>query len=267
MLEKYLEMTDKYSEMKFSIRYLFCGVLLGLFLFSLSFALSGCATMGEVSGSGEPVGSTGGNSVGGKGLPPAKGREPVYRHLSYRQKKLVEGAYKLLGYRGNRIVVRGRSFNFDCSGTILAIYYYAGIDLTREFSRYTGNGVLRLYKILYYAHLLYLTKTPRPGDLIFWDNTYDRNHNGKMDDYLTHIGMVVNVYSDGTIEYVHEHIRKGIVIERMNLRYPNTYRKRINGRFVIINAPIRIKEKGKPHPSKWLASQLLRAFGKGYLYR
>ncbi len=252
--------------MKFQMRHLFYGLLIIFLVFLLFFVLSGCATVTGVE-EGNRAGVSGyGKSLASGDLPVARGHKPVYRHLSYRQKKLVEGAYKLLGYRGRKIVIRGKRFNFDCSGTILAIYYYAGIDLTREFSRYTGNGVLRLYKILYYAKLLYLTRTPRPGDLIFWDNTYDRNHNGKMDDYLTHIGMVVNVYDDGTIEYVHEHIRKGIIIERMNLRYPNTYRKKINGKFVIINAPIRIKEKGKPHPSKWLASQLLRAFGKGYLY-
>ncbi len=187
--------------------------------------------------------------------------------LSPIQRKLVEGAYRLVGYRGKRIVVRGRSFNFDCTGTILAIYYYAGIDLSRAFSKYTGNGVLRLYKIFYHKGLLYLTKRPKSGDLIFWDNTYDRNGNGKMDDYLTHVGMVVGVYKDGTIEYVHEHIRKGITIERMNLYTPNTYGKRVNGKFIIVNAPIRMKVAGKTHPNKWLASQLLRAFGKGYLYR
>ncbi len=177
--------------------------------------------------------------------------------------KLVQGAYKIVGARN--LIIRGRRFNFDCTGTVLAIYYYAGIDLSREFSKYSGNGVLRLYKIMKVNNLLYITKYPVPGDLIFWDNTYDRNRDGKMNDYLTHVGMVVRVYNDGTIEYIHEHIRKGITIEKMNLRNPDTYSKKVMGKTIVVNAPMRMKTAGVAHPSAWLASQLLRDFGKGYL--
>ena len=182
--------------------------------------------------------------------------------ISKLQNKLIEGAYKLVGVRN--IIVRGRHFNFDCTGTVLAIYYYAGIDLTKEFSRYTGNGVLRLYKIMKAHNLLYMTKHPSSGDLIFWDNTYDRNKDGKRNDYLTHVGMVVKVFKNGTIEYIHEHIRKGIVIERMNLNDPNTYSKKSNGKIIIVNAPIRIRSANSSHPPNWLASQLLKDFGMAY---
>jgi len=183
--------------------------------------------------------------------------------ISRLQEKLIEGAYKLVGVK-NTIIVRGKRFNFDCTGTVLAIYYYAGIDLTKEFSRYTGNGVLRLYKIMKAHNLLYMTKYPSSGDLIFWDNTYDRNRDGKRNDYLTHVGMVVRVFNDGTVEYIHEHIRKGIVIERMNLKDPNTYTKKSNGKIIIVNFPIRIRSAKSSHPPNWLASQLLRDFGMAY---
>ena len=242
--------------------------------------LSSCATTGKLSQSGsERVSLFGPHSkkhskkgTTAKGASTGKSRPS---NISYRgfqrkpltplQEKLVEGAYRLVGTK-DRIVVRGRRFNFDCTGTVLAIYYYAGIDLSRDFSRYTGNGVLRLYKMLYERKLLYLTNYPVPGDLIFWDNTYDRNGDGKWNDYLTHVGMVVGVKSDGTIQYVHDHIRKGIIIERMNLLHPDEYARTRFGKRIIVNAPMRMKVAGVRHPSKWLASQLVRAFGKAYQY-
>ena len=34
---------------------------------------------------------------------------------------------------------------------------------------------------------------PKPGDVVFFDNTYDRNKNKRLDDSLTHIAIVVSV--------------------------------------------------------------------------
>jgi len=39
-------------------------------------------------------------------------------------------------------------------------------------------------------------------DIIFWDNSYDKNNNGLADDELTHIGMVVEVSPAGDIIYI-----------------------------------------------------------------
>jgi len=222
----------------------------------LILGFSGCTTMSkiEVPPPAKRPALFGPNAQAKK--PPARGAN------SQLQKKLIEGAYKLVGAK--TIVVRGRRFNFDCTGTVLAIYYYAGIDLTKEFHKYTGNGVSRLYKIMKAHNLLYMTKYPSTGDLIFWDNTYDRNRDGKKNDYLTHVGMVVRVFKDGIIEYIHEHIRKGIVIERMNLNTPNEYSQKSKGRIIIVNAPMRIRSANSTHPPKWLASQLLRDFGMAY---
>ena len=81
----------------------------------------------------------------------------------------------------------------DCTGTVLAIYYYAGIDLARDFNKYSGNGVTRLYKSLQAQKLLYETRYPVTGDIIFWDNTYDRNEDGRWNDTLTHVGITAGV--------------------------------------------------------------------------
>ena len=96
------------------------------------------------------------------------------------QRLLGEGARRMIGRR--HLVVRGRTFPYDCTGLVLAIYWYAGIDLARDFAQYSGNGVARLYRSLERQNLLYSSTRPATGDVIFWDNTYDRNGDGAWND-------------------------------------------------------------------------------------
>ena len=177
--------------------------------------------------------------------------------------KLGEGATALIG--ATELTVNGRRFSWDCTGTVLAIYWYAGIDLARDFGRYPGNGVRRLYQTLEDASLLYTTTEPVLGDLVFWDNTYDADGDGAWDDQLTHVGMVVETGADGTISYVHLNYRKGIVVEKMSLREPDVHQRTAGGRVTIVNSPLRMAEAGKDHPDRWLAGQLYRVLGMGYL--
>jgi hypothetical protein len=178
--------------------------------------------------------------------------------------RLGAGARSVLG--AAELVVNGRRFSWDCTGTVLAIYWYAGIDLARDFGRYAGGGVTRLYRTLQDASLLYTTSEPVLGDLVFWDDTYDADGDGRWDDPLTHVGMVMETAADGTISYVHLNYRKGIVIEHMNLREPDAHQRAKGGRVTIVNSPLRMAEAGKPHPDRWLAGQLYRVLGMGYLY-
>jgi hypothetical protein len=189
---------------------------------------------------------------------------PAARASEEIRRKLAEGGQYVLGKR--ELIIRGKRFNMDCTGTVLAIYYYAGIDLARDFNKYTGNGVTRLYKSLEAEELLYDTRLPVTGDIIFWDNTYDRNEDGQWNDPLTHMGMVMNVYANGDVEYVHLNYRKGIIIENMNLRKPEIYQQMERGEMKIINSPMRMKQPGKSHPKIWLSGQLFKIFGMGYLF-
>ena len=74
------------------------------------------------------------------------------------QRLLAEGARRMLGRR--HLVARGRTFPYDCTGLVLAIYWYAGIDLARDFAQHSGNGVTRLYRSLEKQNLLYSSSRP-----------------------------------------------------------------------------------------------------------
>ena len=181
--------------------------------------------------------------------------------LTVTQEKLIEGAHAILGRE--KLFIGGRNFSMDCSGIVLALYWYADFDLTKAYNDYSGNGVTRIYRYLEDKDLLYRTLAPSPGDIIFWDNTYDKNEDGKPNDLLTHVGMVVDVDTEGNIDYIHHNYRKGIILARMNLNNPDTYAETLKGEQIIVNSAMRMR--GSPDFDKWLSSQLYREFGMGYL--
>ena len=164
---------------------------------------------------------------------------PVAERGSVRE-RLLEGAeYALVK---QRLHIDGKTFANDCSGTILGIYHFAGVDLSRDFDKYTGNGVARIYQLLQDQGLVYRTVYPQIGDLVFWDNTYDRDGDGRWNDQLTHIGMVVDVGLDGTIDYIHHNYRKGIVVEHMNLITPARHQREVAGIITVVNSPMRMRD-------------------------
>ena len=187
-------------------------------------------------------------------ITPVKSTSPS---ISQKQKQLVEAANWAKGRR--YITIDGHRFRMDCSGVIRAIYYKAGIDLAQDFNKYKGGGTMRIHETLRSKGLIYRPAVPVPGDILFWDNTYDANHNGRSDDMLSHIGMVVSSdKKSGNVIYVHHNEKKGIVFEKMNLLHPDdpTY-----------NAVMRSQRAKKLPGNKYLASHLYKDAGKGYLLR
>jgi hypothetical protein len=149
-----------------------------------------------------------------------------------------------------------QSFNFDCTGVVLANYYQSGLSLWPLVSEYSGGGVERLYGWLEAEGLLF--NEPRLGDLIFWDNTYDSNNDYDWNDPLTHVGVVVDISPEGQITYIHHNYRRGIEDAQMNLLKPDLHRE---GEY-LVNSPMRMAYADRPRAEKWLSSHLFRAFGR-----
>jgi len=173
-----------------------------------------------------------------------------------------ESALALKGRKHEeKVAVRGRNFTLDCIGTVSAAYWGAGIDVTVDFGRYEGNGVSRLHQSLRDRKVLLPGREPRVGDAIFWDDTWDRNGDGKFgNDPLTHAGIVVQVDDDGTIHYLHDNYFYGITVERMNLRRPADWKDE-SGK--VINSPLYMASYPgkKGNPPRFLAGDLFKAFG------
>ncbi len=114
------------------------------------------------------------------------------------------------------ITVAGVRYRFDCSGVAAGIYAKAGLPLD------DGTGApsaTALYELVRTRGSL-RKNNPLPGDLVFFDDTYDSNNNGRRDDPLSHVGVVEKVLPDGTVVFVH---RVGASIVRWRL---NTTRKK-----------------------------------------
>ena len=99
------------------------------------------------------------------------------------------------------------------------------------------------------------TGHPDPGDLVFFHDTYDRDHDGKLDDGLTHIALVESVDADGTIFIIHR-VSRGVMRYRMNLERPALRTDPGSGR--VLNDWLRGSSAGV---SPVLTGQLFAAFG------
>ncbi len=175
--------------------------------------------------------------------------------------KVVASAKTLIGMAPNaKVTVNGKLFTLDCIGTVSAIFYRMDIDITKDFGKYSGNGVNCLYMTLKDRAVLHYDRYPRTGDVIVWDNTWDANGDGdRADDPRTHAGVVMAVDDDGTIYYVHENMFKGVMIEVMNLLQPavasDASGKRLNSSLAIATAS------GGPKPARFLSGDVFDAFG------
>ncbi|MFN2311098.1 MAG: CHAP domain-containing protein [Spirochaetia bacterium] len=192
----------------------------------------------------------------------------LIKDLGPKQAAIVAAGYDLVGAR--RLEIEGSVYPLDCSGTILAVYHHAGIDLRPAFERFSGNGVLRLYRMAAGNGLLASAagnpgRYPAPGDVIFWDNTYDRSRSGQWDDPLTHAAIVLAVHENGGIEYVHYHYTRGIIVEHMNLLDPDLHTVSTAAGTVVVNSPMRMRRDRHIRPEAWLASHLYS--DAGALYR
>lgn len=178
--------------------------------------------------------------------------------------EVLDSAWTLLGKApGSKVSVEGRTFRLDCIGTVAAIYQGAGIDLFSDLDPSVRSGGVRtLYSLLESHDALHRHRLPEPGDVVFWQHTYDANGDGAAgNDGITHTGIVVKVDKDGTVHYLHENYYLGVVVERMNLYRPSVHKDPETGK--LLNSPMYDGSwYGNPdNPEKWLAGDLWLAFG------
>ncbi|HEX8821106.1 MAG TPA: NlpC/P60 family protein [Archangium sp.] len=140
----------------------------------------------------------------------------------------------------------------DCSGLVRAAYHAVGIELLSHGTLPGENAVSAIYRRAQRAGAL-RKRDPKPGDLVFFHETYDRNRDGLRNDGLTHIGVIEGVERDGTVVFVHRG-GDGVKRSRMNLRLPTQQRTK-SGQ--VLNDYIRRAEGGE---RARLSSELFSGF-------
>ncbi|HYZ90109.1 MAG TPA: CHAP domain-containing protein [Myxococcales bacterium] len=151
---------------------------------------------------------------------------------------------------------RGGSSGVDCSTYVRTAYLAAGIDLYSA-ALPRDNGVQAIHRYVRRHGRLQRARLPASGDLVFFDNSYDRNRNRLLDDPLTHVGIVEEVLSDRTILVLHA-TNHGIVREPMNLRRPHRV---ADASGQPINAALRRRSPYDGPRTPHLMSELFAGFG------
>ena len=154
--------------------------------------------------------------------------------------RLARRAASLLGEGRAPFVVGAERFNPDCTGFVEAVYQAEGIPLRLLMQRAAPaerSGVAAAWRAFEANGRTFGAGVrPRPGDAVFWRFTYDRNGNGRLDDGLTHMGIVEVVDGDA-VTFLHRG-GGGVVRGVMDLARPQLARE-MNGRPV--NSALRVK--------------------------
>ena len=175
---------------------------------------------------------------------------------SSRRAAIVRTASQLVG--ATTIQANGKRIAYDCAGVTRAIFLAHGIDLYASGSpNPNANGVRLIHHHISRHGTFHDGPIVRPGDLVFFDNTWDYNGDGIVNDPLTHVGIVERQEPDGTIVFI-SRVAGAIERYRMNLALPHVHRT-VEGR--LLNDYIRRKDLDGPANSAYLTGQLFAAFG------
>ena len=147
----------------------------------------------------------------------------------------------------------GRHIYADCSDFIVRGYRSVGLRLQSAGHR-RDNGVTAIYRYAASQGTVFRRGLPLPGDLIFFRDTYDANRDGRVNDGLTHIGLVERIDDNRTVWFIHR-LRQGVVRHHLNLDLP--HQRTQGGSGAILNDFLRVAE-GK---GETLTGELFFAYG------
>ena len=174
--------------------------------------------------------------------------------------RLAARAASLLGHRGP-FEVDGKRYNPDCSGFVAAVYAAEGIPFDRLMARVSPretSGAAAAYQAMKAYGVTFGGggAWPSPGDLVFFDDTYDRNRDGRADDPFTHLGVVEHV-SGATVVFLHRG-GKAVVRASMTLDQPD---RTVGADGRRLNSPMRSR-RPPLRAGQTLAGQLFAGYGR-----
>lgn len=191
--------------------------------------------------------------------PPLSPQEPTSMPLLTSlpsRSAIVHSAVRLLGSR--TITIQGRRIHYDCAGVTRAIFLEHGIDLYRSnHPEGNANGVRLIHNHVRQHGILHQDTDVSPGDLVFFDNTWDFNGDGLLNDPLTHVGIVERIEPDGTVTFI-SRVADAVARYRMNLSQPHVH-KTAEGR--VLNDYIRRKRQTDPDNTARLTGELFSFYG------
>lgn len=114
-------------------------------------------------------------------------------------------------------------------------------------------NVVDIYRHAQQAGVVYHTTRPMVGDLVFFHNTFDRNSDGRLNDWFTLVGLVEEVRDDGGMTFL---AYVDGAVQRLHLHLERPGSEREGGR--VLNSPLRAN--ARPSDEHRLASELFAGF-------
>src|SRR5262245_60661438 len=168
---------------------------------------------------------------------------------------IVRTAARLVGAK--TIKSNGRRIAYDCAGVTRAVFLAHGIDLyDGEAGDSDANGVRIIHAHIQRQGTFHRGPVSRPGDLVFFNNTWDYNGDGKVNDPLTHVGIVERQEPNGTVIFI-SRVAGSIERYHMNLGLPHVH-KSADGR--IFNDYLRRRDINDPTDTNYLTGELFAEF-------
>ena len=133
------------------------------------------------------------------------------------REQVVQTAQGYVGLSSLRRVTR--RVPDDCSGLVRLVFGQVGFEPQLTHARRRDNATTALWREAEARGLVHFD-VPRPGDLVFFRETYDRNRDGRRNDGLTHVGIVEEVAEDGVVTFIHRG-SKGVVRGRLDRSRPS----------------------------------------------
>jgi len=183
-------------------------------------------------------------------------------NLSKDRKKIKEYAKSFIDKR----IPKSDNWGNSLSGFVKMVYLYFDIDLT-DTNPKNENGSWKNTTELIYSFVreqgeLFKVGIPKAGDFLFFDNTYDKNKNGRFDDMLTTVALVIDTDKEGTTYFLYK-VGNTIRIRNMNLKHPNKEDIKNKNIVKILNSKIRkLSRKDKLNNIPSLSSQLFNSYGR-----
>ncbi len=111
----------------------------------------------------------------------------------------------------------------DCSGFVMLVNQESHEPFveTKKLPKFYEDSrrSLAIYNLLDAEKRLY-TDNPKVGDLVFFANTIKKYSTIRHADNITHIGIIVKIEADGTVQFIH-HTRGQNILGYLNMRYPD----------------------------------------------
>ncbi len=172
------------------------------------------------------------------------------------RERAVQRASSLVGVRSLR--QKTASVPDDCSGLVRLAYRAGGGEPVKLLVELGDNAVTAMWRTAV-AREGFHAGPPLPGDLVFFRETYDRNRDGKVNDGLTHVGVVEAIDEHGVVTFVHRG-GKGVARSRMDPARPSE-RHDAEGR--VLNDWVRYRDRsGSPR----LAGELFVGYARAEVW-